>query len=254
MSNMTRRSRPSLFNLRRDVDEALEDFTSPHALRREIERLFGEDLSPRSLWNEMDRLLQDFVTPMSLRNRIGALFEPFTMGMGMGMGMGVGVGVGGIFVPDIELMERDNEYLLTVDLPGVSKENVQVSVDDNNILTIRGERREEQRSQERGYEYSERGYGIFTRSVELPRSVDTSRIDAEYSDGVLRLHIPRSEQAAARRISVRGRELGGREREIEGSRSQGQSQAREQPRVMEPSSGNERRDEKPNQRTQVNSR
>jgi HSP20 family protein len=235
MANLMRRNRPSTFNLRRDIDDVLEEFTSPRALRREIDRLFGEDLSPRSMLQEMDRLFDDFVSPVPMRRRISALLEPFRSG-------------GAMFVPNLELVERDNEYALNVDLPGVRQEDVQVSVDDDNVLSIRGERRDEKSSRSRGYEYTERSYGSFSRSVELPRGVDASKIEADYRDGVLELRIPKTEQAMARQIPVRSREQG---RELGQGGEQGREQTREQPRVMGP--GNEGGGQR-DARTQANSR
>jgi len=241
MSNISRWGRPSIFNLRRDIDDTLEEFMSPRALRREVDRLFAEELSPRTMWTEMDRMFDEFVAPTQLRRRVEALFEPFAMGMR---------GRGDMFVPELELTERENEYSLHVDLPGVRQEDVQISVDDNNVLMVRGERRDEQSKQSRGYEYTERSYGSFTRSIELPRNVDTSKIDADYRDGVLQMHIPKTEQAMARKIPVRSREQG-KEASLQQGQQQGQ-QNREQPRVMSPGNAgsNERRDT----RTQANAR
>lgn len=254
MANIMRRNRPSIFNLRRDVDDVLEDFVSPRGLRREIDRLFAEDLAPRSLWQELDQLMDDFVSPMPMRRRVGALFEPFGVGM-LPSGRG-----GGRFVPELELMERDNEYLVKVDVPGVRSEDIEVSVDDYNMLSIHGERREEQTRESRGYEYTERSYGSFTRSIELPRGVDASKIEAEYDDGVLQLHIPKTEQAmTSRKIPIgrmgqgqgrEGREFGQSRSSREQSQQQRESSS-DQPKVVSPGNqSNERRENRP----QANSR
>lgn len=253
MSNISRWNRPSIFNLRRDIEDALDEFMPPRAMRREIDRMFSEDLSPRMMWSEMDRMFDEYVAPRSLRRRIEALFEPFSQG--------IRSMVGGrnqsMFIPELELVERDKEYTLKVDLPGIRQEDVQISVDDNNMLTVRGERREEQSKQSRGYEYTERSYGSFMRSVELPRNVDASKIDADYHDGVLEMRIPKTEQGTmTRKIPVRSREQGremqgqGREPSLQQGQQQGQQgQQRDQPRVVSPGSGNEGRD-----RNQANAR
>ncbi len=112
------------------------------------------------------------------------------------------------------------------------------------MLTVHGERREEQSKQSRGYEYTERNYGSFTRSVELPRNVDASRIDANYRDGVLQIHIPKSAQTQVRRVPVRSQRM-------EPSLQQGQQQG-EQPRVMSP--GNQGNNDRRDTRTQANAR
>jgi HSP20 family protein len=241
MNKLTRWGRrPSINNLRRDIDDALDEFTSPRALRREIDRLFGEDLSPRNIWQEMSGLFDEFVMPTQLRRRVSALFEPFGVGVGGGGGTMLGASRGGtMFVPELELVERDNELLLSVDLPGVRQEDVDVSVDEDNVLTIRGERRDEQSRRARGYEYTERSYGSFVRSVELPRGIDGSRIDAEYRDGVLQLHIPKSEQAMGRQIPIKSREYGREQSREQQGREQGGEQSRDQPRVMSPQNGGE---------------
>jgi HSP20 family protein len=266
MANVTRRNRPSTFNLRRDIDDVLEDFTTPRGFRRELDRLLSDDLSPRTMMMEMDRMFDDFGLPTNIRRRLEAVFEPLGIGSNMSTQMGMG-SRREMFVPDVELVERDNEYLVNVDLPGVRADEMQISIDDSNVLTIRGERREEQTRQDRGYEYTERSYGVFMRSVELPRGVDTSRIEAELRDGVLRLHIPKTEQAA-RKIPVSSRE-GGRFAQGQGQQvqmpGQGQGQlnqpsqqsqqsresGRDQPRVVNPGMNDvPRRDG----RTQANSR
>jgi len=266
MANITRRFRPSVFNLRRDIDDVLDEFVSPRGLRREIDRLFSEDLAPRSMWRELDQLFEDFVSPMPLRRRVGELFEPFGGGLLSGGGA---AGRAAMFIPEIELVERDKEYLVKVDLPGLRSEDVDVSVEDGNILTIRGERRDEQTRESRGYEYTERSYGSFARSIELPRGVDASKIEAEHNDGVLQLHVPKSEQATARKVPVRigqaqreqGREPGqgrGQQREAQHrgepqQREQGGERGQaEQPRVMSPQGqGAEPRER---ERPQANSR
>lgn len=207
MSNIMRRGIPSIFNLRRDIEDVLEQFSTPRALRREIERVFGDE---GSSW-------------------LG------------------GRGQHAMFVPQLELMERDNEYALKVDLPGVRQEDVQVSVDEDNVLTIRGHRHDESTRQARGgYEYTERSYGSFVRSVELPRGVDPGKIDAEYRDGVLELHIAKGAHAGARQIPVRmregGRSMQGREQQqlqqqgqqMQNQPMQNQQQGRDQPRVVSP--------------------
>jgi HSP20 family protein len=261
MANITRRGRPSIFNLRRDLDDVLDDFASPRGLRREIDRLWAEDLAPRSLWQELEQLFDDFVSPTPLRRRVGALFEPFDIIAPLGMGSRAR---GAMFVPDVELIERDNEYLVKVDIPGVRSEDVDVSMDDGNMLTIRGERREEQTRESRGYEYTERSYGSFTRSIELPRGIDASKIEAEFDNGVLQLHVPKTEQAMLRKIPVKVKIGQAREgRELGQGVGQSREASSEQPRVVSPGSqSNERRENRENRdnrenrenRAQANSR
>jgi HSP20 family protein len=181
--------------MRRDVEDLLDQFASPRGLRREVDWLFGEDLSPRALYREMSRLFDEFESPPGLRRRMEHLFEQ--------MGGRLSERGKEMYVPELELKEKDNEYVMTVDLPGMKKDDVEVRIDDDNILTICGERREEETKRGQGYEYSERGYGAFRRSVSLPRGIEPSRIEADFRNGVLEIHVPKSESAQrARKIAV----------------------------------------------------
>jgi len=212
-----------MFNLRNDLEDILDDLTAPRALRREIDRLFSEDLSPRSMWQQMERLFDDFVSPSSLRRRAAALFEPFGTTFAAAAPSAWSSARGrDVFTPDLELIEQDKEYVLDIDLPGVRQEDVHVSVNDDNVLTVEGQRRAEETKRARGYEYTERSYGSFSRSVELPRGVEASKIEADYRDGVLRLHIPKGTRIMGRQIPVKAREITHARAETE----------REQPRVV----------------------
>jgi HSP20 family protein len=211
MANLMRRNRPSMLNTRRDIEDLVDEFEMPRRFRSEISRLFGEDLSMRELWDEMDRLMNDFTSPPSLRRRIEGMLGS-QGGGGRGMGM---------YMPAIDVSERDNEYLLRVDLPGIREQDLDVSIDDDNVLTVSGERHEEEKRNDRGYEYTERTYGSFCRTVELPRGVDASKIESDFRNGVLELRVPKGEARGTRRLQI------GRNRE--GGRS-------EEPRVIAPGS------------------
>jgi HSP20 family protein len=170
-------------------------------------------------WSEMDRVFEEFVSPLPLRRRLMRLLEPVS-GVGRQRGRG---GLAPPFEPQLELSEQGDKYVLQVDLPGLKEQDVKVSVEDNNVLTISGERRREEAKRERGYEYTERLYGSFVRSIELPRSVEVSKIEAEFRNGVLEVHIPKGEAARARHVPIRGREIGGT--------------SKDEPRVIEPADG-----------------
>lgn len=210
MAEMTRGSRSPMQHLRREIEDAMEDFDLPRRMRRELDHLLGADLSPRSLWREMDRLFEDFESPPSLRRRIARAFEDLTSRGGGERGRGM-------FAPQLDLTEREDEYLMRVDLPGMREQDVNVEVDDDNVLTISGERRQEEKRRERGYEYTERAYGSFSRSVQLPRGVDASRVDAEMRNGVLEVHVPKTEAGRSRRISIGGQRGGKEEPRVMGA-------------------------------------
>jgi HSP20 family protein len=106
-------------------------------------------------------------------------------------------------VPDTDVVERENEIQVVCELPGLRREEVELSL-ENNVLTISGEKHEER---ERGaesdtYHLSERRWGRFSRSFVLPREVDQDRINAHFENGVLAVSIPKSEKARRRRIEI----------------------------------------------------
>jgi HSP20 family protein len=104
-----------------------------------------------------------------------------------------------------EILETKEELVLTAELPGLSKNDVDIAV-DNGVLTIKGEKIEERKENddERKYHLWERVYGTFTRSFTLPPTVDAAKINAEFVNGVLKVHLPKTIEAKAkgRKIEV----------------------------------------------------
>lgn len=106
------------------------------------------------------------------------------------------------FTPACEISESETEYHMSVDIPGVKKDEIKVEVNDN-TLTISGERKQEKKAgDERNAKYVERYYGAFTRSFTLPSTADTEKIEAHYEDGVLNLTIPKATAARTRKIEI----------------------------------------------------
>lgn len=103
--------------------------------------------------------------------------------------------------PNFDVEETDQAFLLTVDLPGVKKDDVKVDLSDN-VLTISGERKHEHESKAKGTRRFERSYGSFQRSFTLPSGVDANAVEASLEDGVLRIALPKSEQSKSRAIQV----------------------------------------------------
>ena len=99
-------------------------------------------------------------------------------------------------------VEDDNEYLIKAELPEVKKEDVKVTVQDD-VLTISGERMFEKEEKGRKYHRMERAYGSFARSFTLPEDADGEKVAAEFKDGVLKVHLPKSEQAKPKSIEVK---------------------------------------------------
>jgi len=106
--------------------------------------------------------------------------------------------------PETDVVETEREIRVIVEMPGLKRDNIEVDV-ENNVLTIRGEKKEERTEGEQGkWHLAERRYGTFARSFVLPRDVDADNIQARFEDGVLSVSIPKSERARRRRIDVGG--------------------------------------------------
>jgi HSP20 family protein len=105
------------------------------------------------------------------------------------------------WAPAIDVQETEGEYLIKADLPAVNKEDVKVSVQDG-ILAVEGERRQEKEEKGRKFHRIERSYGRFVRRLALPTDVDQPKMAAEFKDGVLSVHLPKSAAAKPRTIDV----------------------------------------------------
>jgi len=106
------------------------------------------------------------------------------------------------WIPTVDIAETETEYQIKAELPEVRKEDVKVTVEDG-VLTIQGERRHEAEEKGKKFHRVERSYGSFVRSFTLPDHVDDAKVKAEYKDGVLHLHLPKSEKAKPKAIDVK---------------------------------------------------
>ena len=106
------------------------------------------------------------------------------------------------WIPTVDISETDGEYVIKAELPDVKKEDVKITLEDG-VLTLTGERRQEKEEKSTKYHRVERSYGSFVRSFSLPDLVDETKVKAEYRDGMLNLHLPKSEKAKPRAIEVR---------------------------------------------------
>jgi|SRR5579875_786849 len=105
------------------------------------------------------------------------------------------------FIPAMDLVEEDDHYLLRADLPGLTEQDVNVTLQDN-VLTVSGERRFEHKQEQDGYRRIERQYGSFTRSLTLPSGVDPESVSAHFDRGVLEVRIPKPEEQKPRKIQI----------------------------------------------------
>jgi len=103
--------------------------------------------------------------------------------------------------PAVDIVETENDLVLKADLPDLRLEDIDVRV-ENQTLTIKGERRFEEDSTEKGYHRIERSYGSFMRSFAVPNSVDTEQVSADYKNGVLTIKLPKKEAAKPRQVKV----------------------------------------------------
>jgi HSP20 family protein len=102
----------------------------------------------------------------------------------------------------VDVVETDDEYVVKASLPGINPDDIEITYDQN-ILTIKGEVKSEDESEDGRYHVRERRYGSFCRNLRLPAAIDAEQIDASYENGVLKLKLPKSEEAKPKRIEVK---------------------------------------------------
>jgi len=151
-------------------------------------------------WNpvhELDRWPSDFI---SVQRDINRLFDNFLRsGSPVEETMATSY-----FAPAVDIAEQENEYVVKVELPGVAKDEVKISV-ESNILTIKGEKKQEKEEKNKNFHRVERSYGSFQRSFTLPSTVKNDKIDAVFNNGILTITMPKSEEAKPKQIEVKVR-------------------------------------------------
>lgn len=106
------------------------------------------------------------------------------------------------WTPSVDISETAAEYVIKAEIPEVKKEDVRVTL-ENGVLTVRGMRRQEAEEKGRKYHRVERSYGSFVRSFSLPDLVDDAQVQAVFKEGILTLHLPKSEKAKPKAIEVK---------------------------------------------------
>ncbi|MBU1086803.1 MAG: Hsp20/alpha crystallin family protein [Candidatus Omnitrophica bacterium] len=109
--------------------------------------------------------------------------------------------LGSQWSPTIDIHESKDSFLVKADLPGLAKDEIEISVQDNNLI-IKGEKKKEHEVKEENYYKTERFYGSFYRTIQLPALVDDAKVEAQYKDGVLSLTLPKREDAKPKQIKV----------------------------------------------------
>ena len=105
------------------------------------------------------------------------------------------------FEPEMDVLEEKDHFIVKADLPGIKKEELGIKV-EGRLLTLKGERKEEKETKEKNYYASERFYGSFTRTIELPTEIKADQVKATYKDGVLEITLPKTESARVKQINV----------------------------------------------------
>ena len=105
------------------------------------------------------------------------------------------------WVPPVDIQETADAYLFHAELPGLTKEDIRITL-ENNVLRVSGERKLEKDAKKENYHRVERRHGTFSRSFTLPNTVDASRISAAYKDGILTIRLPQREEAKPKQIDV----------------------------------------------------
>jgi HSP20 family protein len=117
------------------------------------------------------------------------------------------------WLPAMDVVESDDHFVLTADLPGLGEEDVNIEIEDN-VLTVSGERKAEHEDKREGFVRVERSYGSFRRSLTLPKDVDADAVSANFDKGVLEIRIPKPEQRKPRKVEI---QVGERPAAIEGA-------------------------------------
>jgi len=103
--------------------------------------------------------------------------------------------------PLVDIIEDEKEYLIQAELPDMKKEDVRLTV-ENEVLAISGERKLEKEEKGKKYHRTERAYGSFVRTFSLPEDADGSKVTADFKDGMLHVHLPKSEKAKPKAIAI----------------------------------------------------
>lgn len=106
------------------------------------------------------------------------------------------------WTPAVDVTETDTEYLIKADLPAVKKEDVSVEIRDG-VVSVRGERQQEKEEKGKRLHRVERAYGVFERRMAVPADVDPSKVAAEFKDGVLQVHLPKSATSLPQALTVK---------------------------------------------------
>lgn len=163
--------------------------------RREsyVPSLLGEGLMGATPFSLMRRMMED----------MDRMFESFLPGIAARSGQELQTrgGAQGLWMPRVEVLEREGNLMVRADLPGIRKEDLQIDVTED-ALVLHGERRQESEEERGGVYRSEVAYGSFHRAIPLPEGANAENAQARFENGVLEITIPMSQPSRARRIEI----------------------------------------------------
>jgi len=150
-----------------------------------------EEIRPLSPFDEMERYFDDFMrNPLSLFAR-HRFHHPFS---------GPGA-IPGAITPTIDIYEEAGNVVVKAEIPGISKEDLDVTITDN-VVTIYGEKKKEEKVEKKDYYRMERSHGSFHRSVRLPENVNSEKAEASFKNGILEIKVPKSKESKQKKISI----------------------------------------------------
>jgi HSP20 family protein len=138
---------------------------------------------------------------VGLQERMNRLFDQSFRGLSQATTGDDDWALGGTWAPAVDIFEQDGNIVMKAELPGIDAKEVDIRL-ENNVLTLRGERKIDNEVKRENYHRVERAYGSFTRSFTLPAVVDQEKIKAEYKDGVLRVTLPKRDEAKPKQITI----------------------------------------------------
>jgi len=149
----------------------------------------------------------------SLQAEMNRLFSSFFDSPASTGSAGNGQSAARRWYPAMDLVESDDHFVLRVDLPGLSEDDVKIEV-ENDTLVVSGERKETHEQKREGFYRLERSMGAFSRSLSLPEGIDADQVSASFDRGVLEVRIPKPEQRKPRRVEI---SVGGQQKTLEGA-------------------------------------
>lgn len=133
---------------------------------------------------------------ITLRDKMNKLFEDAFVQRGEDKDM-----ISSAWLPAVDIFESDNELVLTAEVPGIDEKDIEISL-ENNVLSIKGERKFDKETKEENYHRIERSYGTFYRSFTLPSYVDSEKINAVHENGILKIRMSKKHELKPKKVKI----------------------------------------------------